>query len=112
MEECLKRADEVDAKILRLHETVGEINTLLAETPQGADGGGEALAEYQAAMLEKLRALRISMDEEGAQNAAIKSERDSAVSSLATSEEKLAKQQFRIVHLLRAIEAGVGGGGS
>eukprot|EP00285_Hemiselmis_virescens_P016980 CAMPEP_0173380594 /NCGR_PEP_ID=MMETSP1356-20130122/3260_1 /TAXON_ID=77927 ORGANISM="Hemiselmis virescens, Strain PCC157" /NCGR_SAMPLE_ID=MMETSP1356 /ASSEMBLY_ACC=CAM_ASM_000847 /LENGTH=36 /DNA_ID= /DNA_START= /DNA_END= /DNA_ORIENTATION= len=33
MDECLKRADEVDAKILKLHQTVEEINTLMAETP-------------------------------------------------------------------------------
>jgi hypothetical protein len=50
---------------IRLHETVAEINKIMAETPAqtGGGDGGAALQEYQTMMLEKLRAMRISGEE-------------------------------------------------
>jgi len=64
----------------RLHDTVQEITTLMATTkPAAASGGGQQLQAFQKDMLQKLRALRDSLDAERAPFAKMQVERDQAV---------------------------------
>jgi hypothetical protein len=59
---------------------VQEITTLMATTkPAAASGGGQQLQAFQKDMLQKLRALRDSLDAERAPFAKMQVERDQAV---------------------------------
>jgi len=68
----------------------------------GGGGDGPALRAYQTEMLGKLRALRKALQEEG-DLTSVKEERDAALAENAKLKKDLAKAQYRIMHLKRAL---------
>ncbi|KAJ1471402.1 hypothetical protein T484DRAFT_1977786 [Baffinella frigidus] len=110
MEACFARADDADKKIATIQATVVEITDLMSKTALkagaagGGKGGGEGLQKFQKDMLEQLRVLRSTIEEERGPMAALQKERDEAVAERALLQEQGDKQAIRIVHLLRAID--------
>eukprot|EP00960_Hanusia_phi_P060071 764389-Hanusia_phi.AAC.4 len=118
-----RRSENMSGNESRLKETVKEISSLLAETndSSSSQGEGPAVQRVQKEMLDKLRVLRTTLEEERAPLKKLKEERDQAnvcevdvflnlivrpqaVEGQRQLEEQNAKMAYRIKHLLRAID--------
>mmetsp|Transcript_1508 Transcript_1508/g.3102 ORF Transcript_1508/g.3102 Transcript_1508/m.3102 type:complete len:137 (-) Transcript_1508:360-770(-) len=103
--QCLARADQADEKIARLHRTVEEICNFMAESSVPAvSGGGGALGGAEREELEQLRALQSTKGKDQPAGGNLKQERDEAIKAKEALEVEVDKLNYRITHLLRAID--------
>jgi hypothetical protein len=91
-----KRMNSIESRLLSV-ESIG--------VSSNSDGVQEALSEYQSQILEKLKGIRSSIVEEGGDIAKIKEERDTAVTENAKLKKDIDKLNYRIQHLVKALNA-------
>ena len=90
-----QRLHELESRLIAV-ERVGA-----AATQGDADDG--AVQAYQAVVLDRLKSIRHALLEEVGDIAAIRRERDEAVALNVKMEADLAKQNYRIAHLIKAL---------
>lgn len=87
--------------------TTIEQRLLALESDAGAGNNSaaveQALATYQKQVLEKLKVIRSKIMEEGGDVAVIKKERDDAVAQNALLRKEVERQNYRIQHLIKAL---------
>lgn len=86
-----------------------EERLLALESENGVAGSSaeveQALQAYQSQMLVKLKAIRARFSEEGGDVTTIRKERDDAITQNALLRKEIEKQNYRIQHLIKALNA-------
>lgn len=99
MEEQLQRAEQ---RLLDLESRLTQVEQVGSAAAKGSEDDG-ALQAYQAVVLDKLKAVRQAMLEEVGDIGAVRRERDAAVALNVKLEAEIAKQNYRIAHLIKAL---------
>lgn len=95
LDEAEARMSTIEQRLLSL-ESEGSVNNSSEVVEQ-------ALNAYQKQVLQKLKAIRSTIMEEGGDVVAIKKERDDAVAQNALLKKEVEKQNYRIQHLIKAL---------
>lgn len=99
MEEQLKLAEQ---RLVDLEKRILSVEAVeSAVSKENADDS--ALQAYQAIVLTKLKSIRSAMLSEVGDIDAVRSERDSAVAQNRKLQAEVAKQNYRIAHLIKAL---------
>jgi hypothetical protein len=99
----MSEIQEAEARMLTIEQRLLAIEGTKA-TGASSSEVEQALNAYQQQVLVKLKAIRSKIVEEG-DVSAIKKERDDAVAANALLKKEIEKQNYRIQHLIKALNA-------